>query len=488
MKRWMRFSLCAIAVVLAGCASGPGATKAPEWVLSAPQDKDGFMFFVGVGDRGSLAQSEEAARLEVTDKILTFVGAEISSQTDATVKATLDSYKADVTRTVQVKSEARLKSLELADKWVDPKSGTAVHVLYRAQKQDLVAEQKRLEGLIREILSLVSKPEGEAADLADEGRFYDSAMKYIQAAVAASGLDIPNKDVKFERNVNAAKDALGKITILAFEGDNMEAVAGQEMPAAFKAVVVTGAKSSDQPVPDVSVKISYRTMGSGGKMRTDTVTAKSDEEGIVSFSLPVPRFVGNEKITVTLNAAPYLEPLAKAPKEYQSAVTGLETLAAQKKATLSYTVISMAREVPMGIAVVEVDARGSPLASSETAAGVLGELGTQKFRVRTLKAPVDKIVGVGDAEIVAYLKQTFGAEVKRASYGVCQVTGTEKDGDKVVVRVKATVKVVDFDSGETRLSVEKSTSALGNTAEAAATAAFRKVGQLVAQDIAANLW
>ena len=142
----------------------------------------------------------------------------------------------------------------------------------------------------------------------------------------------------------------------------------------------------------------------------------------------------------------------------------------------------------MGIAVVEVDARGSPLASSETAAGVLGELGTQKFRVRTLKAPVDKIVGVGDAEIVAYLKQTFGAEVKRASYGVCQVTGTEKDGDKVVVRVKATVKVVDFDSGETRLSVEKSTSALGNTAEAAATAAFRKVGQLVAQDIAANLW
>lgn len=490
MKRIARLclGLVAVAVAVAGCASGPGSTKAPEWVLSAPADKDGFMFFVGAGDRGSLAQSEEAARLEVTDKILTFVGAEISAQTDATVKATLDSYKADVSRTVQVKSEARLKSLELSDKWVEPKSGTAVHVLYRVGKQDLLAEQKRLEDLVREILALVSRPESEASDLADEGRFYDAAMKYVQAAVAASGLDIPNKDAKFERNVNAAKDALGKITILAYKGDNMQAVAGQEMPDAFSAIIVTGAKASDRPVPDVSVKVSYRTMGSGGRLRTDTITAKSDEEGIVSFALPVPRFVGNEKVTVTLNAGPYLEPLEKAPKQYQSAVTGLEQLAAQKKATFSYTVISLARDVPMGIAVVEVDARGSTLASSETATGMLGELGTQKFRVRALKAPVDRIVGVGDAEIAAYLKQTFGAEVRRASFGVCQVTGTEKEGDKVVVRVKAIVKVVDFDSGETRLTIEKSTSALGNTAEAAATAAFRKAGQMVAQDIAANLW
>jgi len=481
-------SVIAAAALVAACASGPGAAKAPGWVLSAPEDKDGFMFFVGSGDRGNLAQSEEAANAEVIDKVITFVGVEITAQTDATIVATLESYKGDLKSSVQKKSELRMKSLELAEKWVEPKSGTAVHVLYRVQKQDLLAEQKRLDDLFKEILELVAKPEGEAEGFAEEGRYYDAAVKYIQAAVAAAGLDIPNKEVKFERNIAAAKDALGKITILAFAGDNTQAVAGREMPNAFQAVVVTGAKSSDQPVPDVSVKVSYRVMGTAGRMRTDTVTAKSDEEGIVSFALPVPRFVGNEKITVTLNAGPYLEPLEKAPKEYQSAVTGLEQLAAQKRATFSYTVISLAREVPMGIAVAEVDARGVALASSETAAGILGELGAQKFRVKTLKVPVDRLVGVGDADIAAYLKQTYSSEVKRAAFGVCQVTGTEKDGDKVVARVKAVVKVVDFESGETRLSVEKSSSALGNTAETAAAAAFRKVGQLVAQDVAAGLW
>jgi len=477
-----------LATVFSGCASGGAARKAPDWVLSAPEEKDGYMFFVGAGDRGSLADSEEQARLKVTDEILTFVGAEISSQTDATVKATLDSYKADVTRSVRVSSEARLKSLELVDKWVDPKTATAVYVLYRCEKKDLLAEQRRLEGLIREILSLVSTPEGEGSDFADEGRYYDAALRYIQAASAAAGLDIPNKDVKFERNIAAAKDALGKITILAYEGDGMQAVAGKEFPRAFRAIVVAGARASDSPVPDVSVRISYRTMGSGGRMRTDTSTAKSDADGVVSFSLPAPRFVGDEKVTVSLNAAPYLEPLQKAPKDYQAAVSGLEQLAAQKKATLSYTVVSMARDVPMGVAVAELDAGRSLLASSETGAAILGELSAQKFRVKTLKAELVRIAGSNDADVAVYLASSFGAEVKRAAFGVSQIVGSEKDGDKIVVKVKAVVKVTDFESGETRLSVEKSTSALGNTAEAAAAAAFRKVGQLVAQEIAANLW
>jgi hypothetical protein len=477
----------ALLAVLVGCASSPGAGKTPDWVLSAPQEKDGYMFFVGAGDRGSLADSEQAATLQATGLMLTFIGADVASQTDATVKATLDSYKADVTRSVQVKSEAKIKSFELADKWVDPKKGTAVYVLYKVVKQDLLAEQKRLADLVKEILSLVSKPEGEGASLADEGSYYDAAMKFVQAAVAASGLDIPNKDVKFERNINAAKDALDKINILPLKGDNSQAVAGQEIPNSFQVVVVTGSKASDQPVPDVSVKVSYRVSASG-RMRTDTITAKSNEAGIVTFKLPVPGFVGAEKITVTLNAGPYLEPLSKAPDQYQSAITGLEQLAAQKRATLAYTVISLARDVPMGIAVAEVDAGGSPLASSETAAGILGELGTQKFRVKALKVTSDRLVGAGDADVVAYLKESFAADVKRVTFGVCQLTGTDKDSGKVVARVKATVKVADFDTGEVRLSIDKSTSALGDTAAAAAAAAFRKVGQMVAQEIAATLW
>jgi hypothetical protein len=481
---WRAAVVLAAYAVLGGCVTAP---KAPEWVLRAPDQQDGFMFFVGSGDRGSLAASEETARQQVTEQIMTFVGAEIAARTDATVRATLDSYRADVTRTVAVRGEARLRSLEQVDRWVEA-NGTAVHVLYRSSTDDLVAEQRRLQGLVREILALVATPEGEAEDLAGDGRYYEAAMKYIQAAAAASGLDIPNKAVKFERNVNAAKDAIGRLNIFPYRGDAMEAVAGREMPEPFQAIVVTGANASGRPVAGVSVRVAYRTLGANARMRTDTLIAVSDTRGVVTFGLPVPRFVGAETITVSLNAGPYLEALQQAPREYQSQIAGLEQLAAQKRATLRYTVVSLAREVPMGIAVADVDAARNPLALTETAAGMLGELSAQKFRVRILPVAAERLVGVGDADVLAYLAGAFGSDVGRVAFGVTQITSAEKDGDRTIVRVRALVKVADFQSGEIRYAADRSASTVGTSAEAASTSAFRRVGELVAQEIAANLW
>jgi hypothetical protein len=64
------------------------------------------------------------------------------------------------------------------------------------------------------------------------------------------------------------------------------------------------------------------------------------------------------------------------------------------------------------------------VARNAGAAGMLGELGAARSRVKTLSVPAFKLVGVGDADVAAFLKQSFASEVKRAAYGVGQVTGT----------------------------------------------------------------
>ena len=149
-----RAAVCAVVLaglLAAGCASGPeaGSEAPPQWVLTAPPEKDGYVYYVGAGERGSIAASEEAARQEIINEIMQFIGVDVTSEADTTVKATLDSYQAEMVSSIKVQGSAKLKSLALEDKWVNPADGTSVYLLVKYSKADLIAEQKRLEALIR---------------------------------------------------------------------------------------------------------------------------------------------------------------------------------------------------------------------------------------------------------------------------------------------------------------------------------------------------
>ena len=77
--------------------------------------------------------------------------------------------------------------------------------------------------------------------------------------------------------------------------------------------------------------------------------------------------------------------------------------------------------------------------------------------------------------------------MKRIVYGYGKISGYEQDKQTVIVKVTGFVKVVDINSKEILLSVDKTKSALGSNVSAALSAAFHKLGEDLGKEVADKL-
>jgi len=491
------FAAVLLALLLAGCAGGAATRPAPAWVTTPPAEDRDFMYFTSSGSspEGDQVKAEEIARGALIDSLMQYLGAKITAETTSTAKAALDSFQSDVRQQITQTSSGRISGLSLADTWVDrQKARTSVYLLAKFAKADLAREKKRIEAVFQEQVAAVSGPEDEAKGLEDEGRHYDAAVKYIEAAAAAAKSDIDNAKIKFERNINQAKAALDRISLVKLN-DNLKTAAGKGFAEPFRVKVVTGSMASDPGVPDASLAATYVEIRSGSK-QVRTVPVKAGGDGVASFAYPVPEFVGSERLTVGLDLAAYLETLrglsqAALPKDLlqrdvRVMVGGLEDLAAKKRVVFSLEVISQAREVSTSIAVASLDPQGAVVGSNDFSAGILKALTGARFKVRTIAMEASRIVGRSDPEVVADAA-VRSSDAARVIFGSAQVTGTEQDGEMTIARATATVKVADAKTGAILLTVARSKTVPAKGAAAAVAAALQKLGEDVGQEIANKL-
>ena len=144
-------ALCALLFGCAASAAKPGG-GVPDWVKSPPAADQDFMYFTGSGmsKENDQAKAEEAARATLMDSIMQYVGVTVTSETTATAKASLDSFKSDVVQQLKTTGSGRISGLEMKDKYLDKSdSGTTVWLLARYNKADLLKEKKRLEEIAR---------------------------------------------------------------------------------------------------------------------------------------------------------------------------------------------------------------------------------------------------------------------------------------------------------------------------------------------------
>jgi hypothetical protein len=491
------FAAVLLALLLVGCAGGAAGRPAPAWVTTPPGEDRDFMYFAASGSspEGDQAKAEEVARGALIDTIMQYLGATITAETTSTAKAALDSFQSEVRQQITQSSSGRIAGLSLADSWVDrQKARTSVYLLAKFSKPDLAREKKRVEAVFQEKVDAVGRPEAEARSLEGEGRHYEAAVRFIEAAAAAARSDIDNAKIKFERNVDAAKAALDRISLVKLN-DNLRTAAGKAFAEPFRVKVVAGSTASDPGVPDATLAASYVEIRSGSK-QVRTVPLKAGADGTASFTYPVPEFVGSERLTVSLDLSASLRSLqgltqAALPKDLQERdvrvqVSGLEDLAAKKRTVFSLEVISQAREVSTGIAVASLDVQGVPVGSNDFAAGILKALTAARFKVRTVALPADRIVGRDDPAVVADAV-VKAADAARIVFGSAQVTGTEQDGEMTIARASATVKVADARTGAILLTVSRSKAVPVKGAAAAAAAVLSKLGEDVGQEIANKL-
>jgi hypothetical protein len=484
-----RFFLIPMVLVLlagsffAGCASSPSGTaqERPDWVVSPPADTSEDVFFVGAGSHpdGDSAAARQAATSDLVAGITRFLGVRVTAETTVEARDTLDTFTTSLEQVIREQSAAQIGDFRIRDTYSETVNGVAnVYILAAYNKDSLLKEQARLRALFAEQEEAISGPEAEGDALAAAGQWYRAAVKYMEAALAASSSELDNAAIRFERNMNKARNAVSSIN-LEKVNDNLTASLYQPFSEQFRVRVV----SSSGPMADVPVRFTYKRLGRNNRILISYETLRSNANGIAAFTPPPPDFVGRETMAVNLDFSDALGSLENISNALFPQLEALEAQIRTNTTSFTYTVESRAKEIPTAVMVIDVDNAANPTGRTESAAGLLEALSSQGFMVGTV-APQQNLQGSSDAAIIRNAAAAHGDRYGRLIFGTVGLSEHRESDGRHTVRVSGDVKVADLETGDILYSSgNQFRTAMGNNVNSAMSAAFRQFGKMVGESM-----
>ena len=478
----------AVFLLALGCAGGPTPQEpAPDWVLSPPEDDADYSYFVGYGTSagGDTAEARTIATNTMLDEILRYIGVRVTSETTAEARGSLEDFKTDITQIVRQTGASRVTGFTIADTWTDltkPPEVT-VYILGRYDRDELEKEKDRIEQLFIEEDRAISGPESEGNSLAAEGRHYEAAIKFITAAGAALKSKVANADIKYKRNMDRAMESVEGISLVKLN-DGLQGMAGEALPEPLVLKIVNGSGYDDPGIPDATFIVSYQEYHAPtGRMRYREAEVKSNQEGLAAFEHPVPRFVGQAKVSFSLDLSSYLRVLDDAKGSDRDLVDGLEELLVRKKATFQITVASNAQNIKTGVFIVDLDKEGDPVGAVRTSDALMAELPDYDLmRLSLSGSPARE-----EEEILADLKTKYKDRVARLIVGTSRIIETRESDGKILAKAQASVRVIDMATDDLLLTVQTEKSGLGSNEDAAIQQAYKEAGKLLGTKIRNDL-
>ncbi len=458
--------------------------EAPEWVASPPADTSEYTYFLGVGSdtSGDEGAAAEEAQSLIISEITKYIGVRVVSATTSEARDAYGKFEAELVSVITETSQARLSGLKLKDRWVETSGDTVnVYLLAEYSTSGLAAEKNRLEELFREKQEVISGPEQDGDSFSEENKSYRAAVKYIEAALAASNSDLENADLKFERNMTKARNSVEQIDIKKVSGPDAVYV-GEKFGEDFVVKLTAGGK----PAEGLPVTVSYKELRENGRKTVRTYTLLTDSEGIAAFTPPAPGWVGTERVTFFLDMRAVLEPLENVSFNLLQYVDGLEQAVNMRRTFFDYDSISKAVEIPTCVMVMDVDRSGNPLNKTDTASGILSELSDSGFSVFMI--PVDyRMTAVSDSELLAIVREQYGNIYARMIFGTAEISSFEENGSAVIVKVTGKIKAVDLASGKILFSSTEQKRAQGGNNPATISAAFTSLGRMYGEKLVSDL-
>lgn len=484
-------ALVALVALFYGCATTEQDTtttqvQPPDWVLGSLPSEAGYEFFIGSASDadGDIAAAEEQARSSLVGEIVRFLGVQVTSETSAEARASLDEFQASVRQTVTQTGQAQVTGFRIVDRFVDQREDrVTVYILGRYERDALLSEQERLREAFREREEAISGPEAEGMALEAEGNYYQAARRYIAAASAALDSEVENADIKFERNITNARDVIQQLSLEKVT-DNLRTFVKEPFEGNFSLRVV-GAGGTG--VEGVQILVSHKILRSNGRVGIRQQSVTSGDDGIVSFKHPVPEFVGEETVTMSVDLSADLETLQNVDRGQRSMVNSLEDAVLQKRVTFRYSVLSRAKDTVTGIVFLDTDIAGNPITPSDaTAGGLLQQLTEAGFDVRTLPYDASLLADRSDSEIIQMLTATFADDVERIIYGIAGIESFE-EGDGYLVKVTGSARALDLRTGEILYAATTFRNSRGSTSSGAIASAFRNLGVRFGEEMARSL-
>ncbi len=490
MKPLKPLSALLAALLAVSCATQPSAQAKPDWIDKTPAPDGVNHYFVGAGSsaKGDSAEALNDATAKLLSNIMIYLGVKVTADTTAKAKASLDSYQTDIVSTVTTQSTNRVVGFVVKERREvkDKKTGAVmVYILAAYDSKELGKEKARIEALFKERVDAVAIPEGQGAKAEESGRQFDAIRFYIEAAVAASGSDIDNASIKMERNVNNARRVIQRLRLVKSPNPAIPQL-GQDYRAPFVAKLVYG-ESDDAPgVPGVEFAVQYPRK-QGPRVGTKTERAMSDSDGFVKFTPPAPDATGKMKLTMRVNLDSSLDLLDRFPPQYAAYRDALETELKGRIVTFDYVVGSVANTVPTAVAIVDLD-KGGARVGTAAQGGLVETLVKEKFKIVMASLDGALVASLDDQAVLAAAKGALAGKATRLVYGVVRVETARKDGAMWIAEGKATIRVLDLETGAPLYFAEKPVSATGTDEAAAVRNVLVSAGRdTLARELIANL-
>jgi hypothetical protein len=462
-------------VGLASCASAPGKTV-PSWVLSVPEADASTTWFTGSASIAGrdLAKADEAATADLVASIMRYIGAKVTVESTATAKATVDSYQTDIIQSVKTSADNRVAGFSIKDRYIawDPQLGrSTVYILAAYRTADLEGEKKRIAAAFAEKADAVAIPEAQGDAFAAQGRDWDALGSYVSAAVAASGSSITNADIKLRRNLDKALSAIATIRVSVIPPSG-KAYVGSPWPGAFAIRVENG--GSGLGVPGAALLVSYPRK-QGPRVGQRTVTAVTDAAGSASFLPPPPDFVGQGKLTVSVDFSAWANQLDGLPAQWNASTDALRQAFSAARSEIGVMVSSRAASYPIAVAIVDEGQDGGPLADANASSALIDTLSRSGFSVSSIALDPGLLAG-GNEAAIRQAATSLGTTASRLAYGEARVLSSRQDGATWIVTARINAKVVDMASGSLLWSGERQATGLGNDETSAIRSALRTAG------------
>ena len=467
-----------------GCASSGGGR--PGWIDSPPGETGKSFSFVAAGSdpSGDEAAARQQAGSQLVSEITRYLGVKITSDTTVEARDAYGEFESQVNQTITESSRAQIGDLQVVDSYTSRgPSGVTVYLLAEYERGALLSEKARLEALFAEQEEAISGPESEGKTLFASGQFYRAALKFGEAALAAASSGVDNADIKFERNINSAKQALAEIRLVP-ENDIIMANLNSPFEDAFRLKVTGGSDESAPGLPGVDIRISYQ-VARRGRLSPTSETVRTDSQGTVEFRRPPAAFVGKENLTMALDFRSVLEPLMNLPDPYYDLVGGLEQVVNQKRAVFPYEILSLAREIHTAVVLINRDRGGNPMGRPDSAAGVFEVLTEKGFKVFQVDAAT--YTGIAEGDLLDRLRADLAGRYERVIFGFTRIVSFEEADGAVIVQVAGEARGVDLSAGTILYSTSTSSRARGSSQTGTISAAFKTLGKNLGEDMVNNL-
>ncbi len=481
MRTGMLF-IVLLSVLLSGCVT---ITTPPEWVNSPPAETAEVFYFIGIGSdtQGNAAAAREQAGYNLVGDVTRFLGVQVTAETTVKAKDYLGKFESEITQNIQEISGARIADFKVLDTYQETlDDGTVVvYLLGSYGREALLLEKERLQALFQERLDAVSVPEAKGDAALARGDGYNAAVLFIEAAAAAASGRIENADVKIQRNLTKARNAIAGISLIG-ERAPISGFLQEELSGPFSLTVSIG----ENCLKDVPFIVNYVVRRDTGKKAVETDTARSDTQGVLTYHRSPAAFVGTDTLTISLDLRSDLETLEILDDSYLDLMDSLKQEIREKQVTFQYTIQSRAALIPTAVMVLDVDRSGNPVPDGNTAAGILETLTAAGFNI-VLISVNPELFQLGDFQIIETVRESSGGKYKRLIFGEVKIDDYRDADHGHIVKVSGSIKVVDLESGRILLTDSRIKSSRGSRPASTISAAFNGIGQNFGEQILNSL-